>query len=138
MKHIAVKRPEIFNRLEGHHHKLFLVNPTDLPFFLYLRPNPLHPELKARRKHHNPTAESKISGSFLALLGMVDGRYDGDAMFFSRDLYVEGDTEAVVCLSNALDDVDGSIAEDIADLFGAPGKKMLKITRRISDHAYHQ
>ena len=134
VKSIGAKRPEIFGRLEGHHHKWFLVDPTDLPFFLCLRPDPACLELRACRKHHAPIAESRISGSFLALLGMIDGRYDGDALFFSRDLRVEGDTEAVVCLRNALDDIDGSIADDVASFVGVPGRKFLKIARRIGAH----
>lgn len=135
---IGKSRPEVFNRLEGHHHKWFLVDPTNLPFVLCLRPDPRHPELKAYRKHCVPDAESRISGSFLTLLGMIDGRYDGDALFFTRDLCVEGDTEAVVCLRNALDDVDGSIADDVASFFGAPGQRFLKVARRVSIHVHRQ
>lgn len=66
---------------------------------------------------------------------MVDGRYDGDALFFTRDLRVEGDTEAIVCLRNALDDVEGSVADDIAAFFGLPGRKFLEIARRMEIHA---
>ena len=53
---------------------------------------------------------------------MVDGRLDGDALFFSRDLQVSGDTEAVVSLRNALDDLEGSVADDVAAVFGTPGR----------------
>lgn len=131
---IGTNRPEIFNRLEGHHHKWFVIDPVNLPFLLCLRPDPRHPELKSCRKHRSPVAEGRISGSFLTLLGMIDGRYDGDALFFSRDMCVEGDTEAIVCLRNALDDVDGSIADDIADFFGKAGRRFLKIARKTSIH----
>ena len=71
----------------------------------------------------------------MTLLGMIDGRYDGDALFFTRDLIVEGDTEAVVCLRNALDDVEGSVADDVATFFGALGKRILKIARGMTLHA---
>lgn len=50
--------------------------------------------------------------------------------FFSLDLEVSGDTEAVVRLRNALDDVNGSIAEETADMFGPPGRAVLKRLRR--------
>lgn len=132
VRSIAADRPEIFNRLEGHHHKRFLIDPANLPFILFLRPDPRAPELKACRRHRAPDAESRIAGSFLTLLGMIDGRYDGDALFFTRDLRVEGDTEAVVSLRNALDDVDGSIADDVAAFFGRPGGRFLKIARKVS------
>jgi predicted lipid carrier protein YhbT len=39
---------------------------------------------------------------------LLEGKLDGDALFFSRDLVVDGDTEAVVMLRNIIDG-----AEDI-------------------------
>ena len=130
VREIAQNRPEIFNRLEGHHRKWFLIDPANLPVVFCLRPNPLHPVLKACRRWRVPESACRISGSFLTLLGMIDGRYDGDALFFTRDLRVEGDTEAVVCLRNALDDVEGSIADDVAAFFGAPGRGLLALARK--------
>ena len=65
---------------------------------------------------------------------MVDGQLDGDALFFTRKLVVEGDTEAVVCLRNAIDDVEGSIAEDTANLFGFTGRNALKILRKARNY----
>ena len=64
------------------------------------------------------------------LLSLVDGEDDGDAAFFSRDLVIAGNTEAVVSLRNALDDVEGSIAQETADLFGSPGRAVLAALRR--------
>lgn len=131
---LAAQHPALFNRLDGHHHKWFMIDPLNMPFQLYLRPDPHHPQLKCRRKNRPHAAQSRISGSLLTLLGMIDGRYDGDALFFTRDLRVEGDTEAVVCLRNALDDVEGSIADDIAGFFGIPGQFFLKTARKVSVH----
>jgi len=37
---------------------------------------------------------------------MIDGTYDGDALFFSRDLVIEGDTEAVLALRNAIENAE--------------------------------
>jgi len=65
-------------------------------------------------------------------LQLVDADADGDALFFSRDLVISGNTEAVVTLRNALDDVDGSIAEDVADMFGPPGRFALGYLRRAA------
>ena len=39
-------------------------------------------------------------------------------------------TEAVVRLRNALDDMDGSIAQEAADMFGPPGRAILSRLRR--------
>ena len=61
-------------------------------------------------------------------MGLVDGSYDGDALFFSRDLVVEGDVEAVLALRNAIDDAGIDLVADTAALFGplAPiGERLL-------------
>ena len=66
----------------------------------------------------------------MLLLELIDSEQDGDAAFFSRDLEVLGNTEAVVRLRNALDDVEGSIAEETADMFGPFGRAVLARLRR--------
>jgi len=65
-----------------------------------------------------PHSHARIAGSFLDLFDLIDGSLDGDALFFSRKLRVTGDTEAVVALRNALDDVDGGVVESITKAFG--------------------
>lgn len=45
---------------------------------------------------------------------MVHGALDGDALFFSRDILIEGDTEAVLALRNAVDDAEIDLAGEIA------------------------
>ncbi len=131
IKKVTYKRPLIFKRLQGHHHKIFVISIPNLGLHLVLQPNPSFPQLIAHRKIESTAYDAKISGSLLALLGMVDGQYDGDALFFSRDLQLSGDTEAVVCLRNALDDMDGSIIEDAAACFGPLGFGLLDIARHI-------
>jgi predicted lipid carrier protein YhbT len=87
--------------------------------------------LKACRRSRKTAHDARIAGTFLTLLDMVDGRLDGDALFFTRDLIIEGDTEAVVVLRNALDDLEGSVADDIAAAFGFPGRMALAALRRV-------
>lgn len=128
---IAQEKPSIFRRLHGHHHKTYLIVITNLPLQLVLQPDPAAPRLRAYRDSVDVPCDAKIAGSLLTLLGMVDGRYDGDALFFTRDLQVSGDTEAIVCLRNALDDMDGSVADDTAACFGAFGLGLLHVARRI-------
>lgn len=124
-------RPELAARLGPHKIKRFLIDPVNLPFAFLLRPDPDNVLLEAIRRRHRVDFDARISGTFLTLLDMVDGRLDGDALFFSRDLQVAGDTEAVVSLRNALDDVEGSLAEDVAALYGPPGRFVLKKLRAI-------
>ena len=116
--HVARSRPELFARLGPHTDKLFLIDPIDFPFVLLLRPDAARPYLKASRRYERPRHDAAIAGTFLNLLGMMDGSLDGDALFFSRDLRVTGDTEAVVALRNALDDFEGSALDSIISAFG--------------------
>ena len=102
----------------------------NLPFVLMLYPDPAAPRLMAARRHNAPAFDARIAGTFLTLLDVVDGRLDGDALFFNRALTVEGDTDAAVCLRNALDDLEGSIADDVAAMFGPPGQAALTLLRR--------
>jgi predicted lipid carrier protein YhbT len=117
-KEAARAHPELFARLGPHARKRFLIDPTDLPFGLALMPDPANPSLAAYRRQYPPRHDARIAGTFFDLFGMIDGKLDGDALFFTRDLQVTGDTEAVVALRNALDNLDGSIMDSIARAFG--------------------
>lgn len=129
---IATDNPDMFGRLGPHIKANFIIDPTNLPFVMLLRPDPDGPILKAFPRSLIPSHDARISGSFLNLLMLVDGDSDGDALFFSRDLTISGNTEAVVCLRNALDDVDTSIAASVADMFGRAGRGVLAALRRAA------
>lgn len=131
VRHTVKHRPELFSRLGVHRYKRYLIDPVNMPFALMLRPDPKNPELRACRRHNKPRHDARIAGTFLTLLDMVDGRLDGDALFFTRDLIIEGDTEAVVVLRNALDDLNGSVVDDIGTLFGPPARAMIAGLRRM-------
>jgi predicted lipid carrier protein YhbT len=120
--HVARSRPELFARLGVHAGKRFLIDPTDLPFVLLLSPHADRPDLRAYRRYENPSHNACIAGKFFNLLDMIDGTLDGDALFFSRDLRVTGDTEAVVALRNALDDFEGSALDSVVGSFGPLAK----------------
>lgn len=131
VRRIAEKEPDIFERLGPHKNATFVIDPTNLPFALVLRASPTHPEFFASARANLPPFDARIAGKFLDLLHLVDGAEDGDAMFFLRGLDIAGSVEAVVCLRNALDNVDGSIAEMSADMFGPPGRAALAFLRSL-------
>lgn len=110
----------LFTRLGPHARKHFGIDPTDLPFAFLLSPNPDRPRLVAVGDLPQ-VLDVRISGPLGALIGMVNGELDGDALFFSRDLRVEGDFEAVVALRNAIDDARINMIDEIGSLFGPLG-----------------
>lgn len=134
VRRVAERHPELFDRLGAHCCKAFLIDPINLPFALLLRPVPGQPELRAVRRNRLPAWDVRIAGTLLTLLGIADGQVDGDALFFSRDLEVAGDTEAAVSLRNAMDDADGNLADDVAGTLGPPGGLILAGLRRIRRH----
>jgi predicted lipid carrier protein YhbT len=130
VRRIASRHSSLFARLGQHQKTDFLIDPVELPFALHLRPDPQALVFRAVPRDIAPAAGAVIRGRFMLLLELMDSEEDGDAAFFSRDLEVSGDTEAVVRLRNALDDVDGSIAEEAAEMFGRPGRAILERLRR--------
>jgi len=112
------RHPGLFARLEGLAGSTFRINPVDLPFDFLLRPGP-SPSLLAVSKEtgaDRPTAA--IHGPLLTLIQLLEGKLDGDALFFSRDLIVEGDTEAVVTLRNAVDGAGIDLLKDLLWVLG--------------------
>lgn len=133
VRKIAAKHSSLFARLGPHRGTDYLIDPVELPFALHLRPDPDALIFRAVPRDALPPVKATIRGGFMLLLQLMDADEDGDAAFFSRGLTIAGDTEAVVRLRNALDDADGSIAEDAAALFGLPGRAILHRLRR----SYH-
>lgn len=131
LAHILRRHPGLFQRLGPHRQTRFLIDPLNLPLALLLVPDPDRPLLRAVRRHEPVPHDARIAGSALTLLDMIDGRLDGDALFFTRDLQVTGDTEAVVSLRNTLDDLDGSVADDAAAMAGPAGRAILGFLRRL-------
>lgn len=129
VKRIGAQHSELFDRLGTHTKTGFLIDPTDLPFALYLMPDPDALQFRAVSRANPPAHGAGVAGTFLTLLRLMDADVDGDALFFSGDLIISGNTEAVVSLRNALDDVEGSIAGDVADMFGPVGRFALKKCR---------
>ena len=116
----AMKRrhPGVFERLAELGEPSYLIDPVDLPFVLLLRLDRQAPTLTAASAAEGFEATATIRGPLLVLIDLLEGRLDGDALFFSRDLVVEGNTEAVVALRNAVDSADIDLLSDVLSLLG--------------------
>ncbi len=114
------------NKLLRHHEHLFerlpalgagdgrdtlLIDPTDLPVSMVLTLDPAHPELRSAGPEDEDRALAAVRGPVEVLIDLLEGRVDGDALFFSRELTFEGDTEAVVALRNAMDGAEIKLAD---------------------------
>ena len=108
--------PGLIDRLGPFARCSFAIDPTDLPVTLLMRPDRTAMRITLHRTP--PKADARIAGPLAALLGLVHGTWDGDALFFSRDLMVEGDTSAALALRNAIDDAELDLGAEIAALSG--------------------
>ncbi|MCW2248992.1 putative lipid carrier protein YhbT [Azospirillum fermentarium] len=115
------RHPGLCGRLADLDGAEVLIDPTDMPACLTLRLGPA-PRLRLVRRDGAPPCTAAVRGRFAVLLDLLEGRIDGDALFFSRDLTVEGDTETVVALRNAVDGEDMNLSAALAALPGPLGR----------------
>lgn len=125
------RHPDLFERLSGVGATRFLIAPTDLPFAFLLVADAAAPALRA--VDADTPADATIRGSLLTLVDLLEGRLDGDALFFSRDLAVEGDTGAIVALRNAVDDAEIDLAADVLSALGPASRPAEWVASRARD-----
>jgi predicted lipid carrier protein YhbT len=107
----------LFERLGMHARDCFFVDPVDLGFAFCVIPDGEKSVVRVVGKSDTATASVVIRGPLLALLGLLDGTLDGDALFFNRIISISGRTQAVLALRNAIEDAELSPA----DLLGLSG-----------------
>ncbi len=127
-RRLAKRHPAMFRRLGSYGQARFVLDPTDLPVSMLLEPRGGRPRVHLSRRKLE--GDARIAGPLAGLLGMVHGAYDGDALFFSRDLVIEGDTAAVLALRNAIDDAELDLSAEAQAMSGplaAPVKRLIAL-----------
>jgi len=125
------QQPHLFDRLGSAADKHFRFTAADLDLSFVI--HPLGRTIRTYRKAEAPAAHASVSGPMLTLLALLEGRIDGDAVFFSRSLTVTGDMEAMLALRNGLDDCGFDLPKDIAGLagpFALPFRQLTELVRR--------
>jgi O2-independent ubiquinone biosynthesis accessory factor UbiT len=126
LQRVCRRNPRLFERLGSHQAKRFGIKPTDLPFAFVIQAAAPRPQLAVVREFP-ADLDAHISSSLANLLALVEGRLDGDALMFSRQLVIEGDVEAVLALRNAIDDARLDFVAEIGGLFGPLGEPVKRI-----------
>ena len=139
VENLARRHPSLFARLGDQAQKVFLIEPTDVPVSFCLMPLQARPRLDVVRHAQASNWDARIAGPFAALIGLVHGAFDGDALFFSRDIVIEGDTEAVLALRNAIDNAEIDLVAEIAalvvpldQLLEVPLRRLLPVAERLT------
>ena len=129
----AVRRrhPDFARILDRFGDATVAIAPLDLPLVFVLRANGSN--LQVLHQDDAPAADATIRAAMDTLLALAEGNIDGDAAFFARRLTIEGDTEIVLRLRNAM---DGAGINVIADLASACGP-LAGVVRRGLEQAIH-
>lgn len=130
---IAKAHPGLFERLDEHKAKRFAFLPTDLPLAFVVVPGV--EEISVMRKPVDLKADAVTEAPLFMLLALMEGRCDADALFFSRDLSVTGDMEAMLAMRNALDASNIDLQQDLARLAGPFAPVAKRIIGEIRNRA---
>lgn len=134
------RHPAVFAKMAEAGEPSFLIDPVDLPFAFRLAFGKGAPRLAAIRAKQDAGVTATVRGPFQLLLTLLEGRIDGDALFFSRELIVEGDTEAVLALRNAVDGAGIELVRDLPAALGPlarPAGRALGLAQRLHARLGH-
>lgn len=114
---MARNHPDLFQVLAEFRRTVIRIELTDLPRSFQLQFGDGAPSLRLAGEDDAP-ADASVKGSLEALLALLEGRIDSDALFFTRDIVISGDTSAVVALRNILDREIISVLDEATSLLG--------------------
>lgn len=102
MRRIGRSQPRLFANLTAAPPCAIGIEPTDVPHRFILRYGGAPPSLLLERGAPGPV-DACVKGPLATLVAMLEGRLDGDALFFSRAITITGDSNAVLTLRNLVD-----------------------------------
>ncbi|PVB62360.1 SCP2 sterol-binding domain-containing protein [Labrenzia sp. 011] len=135
-RRLVARRPDLLRRLGAVVHVPIAIVPDDMPHAFLLSLDADNSRVAICEKNEIGDAEAIIRAPFLVLLGLLDGTYDGDALFFSRDLRIQGRTEYVLALRNTLEEANLTCGEFFG-LADAPARWVDDITRSLLAQVRH-
>lgn len=106
------RHPKLLGRLGEHAARTYAFAPTDIQFEFAVVPRV--GAVTARRRGSRRHWDVQVSGPLVVLLALAEGRIDGDAEFFGRQIAIEGDMEAALALRNALENEAIDLTRDLA------------------------
>ncbi len=139
MRRMERAHPKLFQNLARLKPAIVHVEPIDIPHRFELKyGGDDKAKVRLLQKWDQGTADAHIKGNLDILLNLLEGRIDGDALFFTRGLVITGDTAAIVALRNTLDREEIDLFSDITGMFGPLSKpvgRALTAIGRIRENA---
>lgn len=126
------RHPALLDRLGEFGRKTYCFAPLDLPFEFAVTPSSAR--VRAAQRGRIVRYDAKISGPVVLLLALAEGRIDGDAEFFGRQISIDGDMEAVLALRNAVENDTVDFVRDLAPAQGVLRGPVEKVLDRVRTH----
>ena len=140
LRMVLRRPPDVLERMEPYADAVICIDPIEMPFVILFHPHPDHPGLRVCRRAEATTVSATVRSSLTTLIALAEGRVDGDALFFSRRLVIEGDTAVVVAFRNAIDGAGLDLIEIVTSALGplrrpvrTVAQKTLGLLGRIRD-----
>lgn len=115
---IVTRHPDILHRIGRPDLLRIGIDPIDVPFAIEITLRNSSAGVRLMRSLNGPPIDARITGTLAALMGLVDGEADGDALFFSREIAVTGDIAAILALRNAVDAAEIALLREATALVG--------------------
>ena len=131
MRAMRRRHPRLVNAFGRLDPGVMHVAPTDLPHRFAMTFGGGRLDVRVLRAANPPPPDAAIRGKLAALIDLLEGRIDGDSMFFSRDIAITGSTAVVVAVRNTLDREEIVLRDEIAALFGPLEQPVRKAARRF-------
>lgn len=137
---MQTKHSDIFVKLQETSDPTYKIDATDLPINFILKVSLNNPMLQIVDKDdYSHKVDATIRAKFITFIQILDGQIDADEAFFSNKLTIQGATDATLALSNALDNSDINVIDDITlNITPIPfiNKKINQISRSIVSNIY--
>jgi predicted lipid carrier protein YhbT len=117
LRHLDRVHPKLRNNLGRLQPALVHIVPTDLPYRFALRLGEPNLSLSIADAD-DEGSDAQVRASVATLIELLEGRIDGDTLFFRRDLTISGDTSAIVGLRNVLDREEVRLDSELLARFG--------------------
>lgn len=128
---LAKNHPDVLRRLAPYGGRTLVIAIEDMDLELTLTLGTLV-SLGVAATTQQRRADAAIRGPWPALLALLEGRADGDALFFSRAIAIEGDTDLVLAIRNAIDGVRIDLLHDVARACGPFGAIVQRATPAVT------
>lgn len=134
MKRIEDRHPRLFDNLGRLSPALVRFEVTDLPHAFSLRFGKGQTVCFKLADTGDEAPGATIRGDLETLFAMLEGKIDGDTLFFSRGITLTGDSEVVVGLRNTLDREALGVMDEVLSFcgpFAEPAGRALALGERI-------